>query len=250
VLTGFRDKEKSLGADFVADEVTGLNRSGNAVTAAQLRSGQQIEAAHFVNAVGAWAGEVCAMLGIDVPIEPLRRFEHFFECQDPIEPLPYIKDTRRLPFRPEGTRYSGGVPTLAEPRGYNFGVDNGYFEKAVWPALAHRFPQFERTRCGRALPGLYDQNDFDGNVMAGLCRIRLPGLEPVVVSDRGSGRPASGSQLGQDVRDVHAHGLVRDEQLGRDLSVGPPGRERSQHLELAAGQNRQRAAWYRSRTGA
>jgi FAD-dependent oxidoreductase domain-containing protein 1 len=116
VLTGFRDKAKSLGADFVADEVTGLNRSGNAVTAAQLRSGQQIEAAHFVNAAGPWAGEVCAMLGIDVPIEPLRRFEHFFECQDPIEPLPYIKDTRRLAFRPEGTGYSGGVPTLAEPR--------------------------------------------------------------------------------------------------------------------------------------
>jgi FAD-dependent oxidoreductase domain-containing protein 1 len=167
VLTGFRDKAKSLGADFVADEVTGLTRSGNAVTAAQLRSGQQIEAAHFVNAAGAWAGEVCAMLGIDVPIEPLRRFEHFFKCQDPIEPLPYIKDTRRLAFRPEGTGYSGGVPTLAEPRGYNFDVDNGYFEKAVWPALAHRFSQFERTRCGRTLPGLYDQNDFDGNVIIG-----------------------------------------------------------------------------------
>jgi FAD-dependent oxidoreductase domain-containing protein 1 len=117
------------------------------------------------NAAGAWAGEVCAMLGIDVPMEPPRRFEQFFKCQDPIEPLPYIKDTRRLAFRPEGTGHSGGVPTLAEPRGYNCEADNGYFEKAVWPALAHRFPQFERVRCGRTQPGLYDQNDFDGNVM-------------------------------------------------------------------------------------
>jgi FAD-dependent oxidoreductase domain-containing protein 1 len=167
VLTGFRNKAKSMGAGFVADEVTGLTRSGNAVTAAVLRSGQQIEAAQFVNAAGAWASEICAMLGIDVPISPLRRFEHFFECRDPIEPLPYIKDTRRLAFRPEGTGYSGGVPTLAEPRGYNFDVDNGYFERAVWPALARRFPQFERTRCGRTLPGLYDQNDFDGNVIIG-----------------------------------------------------------------------------------
>jgi glycine/D-amino acid oxidase-like deaminating enzyme len=167
VLTAFRNKAKSMGADFLADEVTGLTRSGNTVTAALLRSGQQIGAAQFVNAAGAWASEVCAMLGIDVPITPLRRFEHFFECQDPIEPLPYIKDTRRLAFRPEGTGYSGGVPTLAEPRGYNFDVDNGYFEKVVWPALARRFPQFERTRCGRTLPGLYDQNDFDGNVIIG-----------------------------------------------------------------------------------
>jgi len=167
VLTGFRNKARSMGADFLADEVTGLTRSGNTVTAALLRSGQQIGAAQFVNAAGAWASEVCAMLGIDVPITPLRRFEHFFECQDPIEPLPYIKDTSRLAFRPEGTGYSGGVPTLAEPRGYNFDVDNGYFEKVVWPALARRFPQFERTRCGRTLPGLYDQNDFDGNVIIG-----------------------------------------------------------------------------------
>lgn len=107
------------------------------------------------------------MLDVRVPIEPLRRFEHYFECQDPIEPLPYIKDTQRLAFRPEGSGYSGGVPTLAEPRGYNFSVDNGYFEHAVWPALAHRFPQFERTRCTSTMPGLYDQNDFDGNVIIG-----------------------------------------------------------------------------------
>jgi FAD-dependent oxidoreductase domain-containing protein 1 len=102
-----------------------------------------------------------------VPIEPLRRFEHYFESQDPIEPLPYVKDTARLAFRPEGRGYTGGVPTLAEPRGYNFGTDHAYFEAAVWPALAHRFPQFERTRCRSTLPGLYDQNDFDGNVIIG-----------------------------------------------------------------------------------
>jgi len=167
VLTGFRGKARSMGAEFLADEVTGLARSGNTVTAARLKSGQQIEASQFVNAAGAWAREVCAMLGVDIPIEPLRRFEHFFECQDPIEPLPYIKDTRRLAFRPEGRGYSGGVPTLAEPRGYNFDVDGGYFEMAVWPELAHRFPQFERTRCTRTLPGLYDQNEFDGNVIIG-----------------------------------------------------------------------------------
>jgi FAD-dependent oxidoreductase domain-containing protein 1 len=167
VLTGFRDKAKSMGATFLADEVTGLTRTGPSVTAAVLKSGRRVEAAQFVVAAGAWAKQVCALAGVTVPIEPLRRFEHYFECQEPIEPLPYIKDTRRLAFRPEGTGYSGGVPTLAEPRGYNFAVDRGYFERAVWPALAHRFGQFERTRCGRTLPGLYDQNDFDGNVIIG-----------------------------------------------------------------------------------
>jgi glycine/D-amino acid oxidase-like deaminating enzyme len=167
VLMGFRNKARSIGAEFMADEVTGLVRRGASVTAAELRSGERIEATHFVNAAGAWAKDVCAMVDVAVPIEPLRRFEHFFLSQEPIEPLPYVKDMQRLAFRPEGRGYTGGVPTLDEPRGYNFDVDYTYFANVVWPALAHRFPQFERTRCTSTLPGLYDQNDFDGNVIIG-----------------------------------------------------------------------------------
>jgi glycine/D-amino acid oxidase-like deaminating enzyme len=167
VLMGLKNKARSMGAQFIADEVTGLVRQGHRVSAAWLGSGRRVEASYVVNAAGAWAKEICAMIDVPVPIEPLRRYEHYFECQDPIEPLPYLKDTRRLAFRPEGAGYSGGVPTLDEPRGYTFDVDRSYFEDAVWPALAHRFPQFERTRCLSTLPGLYDQNDFDGNVIIG-----------------------------------------------------------------------------------
>jgi hypothetical protein len=63
------------------------------VSGVALASGGRIEADHLVNAAGAWAKEVCAMVGEAVPIEPLKRYEHYFETQDPIEPLPYIKDT-------------------------------------------------------------------------------------------------------------------------------------------------------------
>jgi FAD-dependent oxidoreductase domain-containing protein 1 len=167
VLMGFRNKATSMGVEFLADEVVGLVRKGKSVTTAKLTSGQLLEASHFVNAAGAWAKDICALLDIHVPIEPLRRFEHYFESQDPIEPLPYIKDTKALAFRPEGNGYSGGVPTLAEPRGYNFEVDDTYFERVVWPALAHRFPQFEKAICKGTRSGLYDQNDFDGNVIIG-----------------------------------------------------------------------------------
>jgi FAD-dependent oxidoreductase domain-containing protein 1 len=167
VLMGFRKKAQSLGVTFVADEVTGLQRSAFAVSAIETRSGQKIEATQFVNAAGAWTQDICTMLGFNAPITPLRRFEHYFECEEPIEPLPYLKDPERLAFRPEGKGYSGGLPTLAEPRGYNFDADHSYFDDVVWPALAHRFPQFERTKCKNTLPGLYDQNDLDGNVIIG-----------------------------------------------------------------------------------
>ncbi len=171
VLRGFRTKAVSMGAEFVSDEVVGMERDDSTVTAAVLTSGRRLGANQFVNAAGAWAMDICKMLGTAIPVEPLRRFEHYFEAQDPIEPLPYLKDTRRLAFRPEGKGYSGGVPTLTEPRGYNFDVDRSCFEEVVWPALAHRFPQFERTKCFSTLPGLYDQNDFDGNAIIG------PGLD-------------------------------------------------------------------------
>jgi glycine/D-amino acid oxidase-like deaminating enzyme len=167
VLMGFRAKARSMGAEFLADEVVGLVRQGHQITAVKLASGRELKASHVVNAAGAWAKEICAMVDVAVPIEPMRRYEHYFECQDPIEPLPYLKDTQRLAFRPEGKGYSGGVPTLGEPRGYTFDVERAYFEDAVWPALAHRFPKFERTRCVRTLPGLYDQNDLDGNAIVG-----------------------------------------------------------------------------------
>lgn len=171
VLRGFRNKALALGATFLTDEVVGMERGASHVRACRLASGQVLHADQFVNAAGAWAKDIAEMLGTSIPVEPLRRFEHYFESQDPIEPLPYVKDTAKLAFRPEGKGYSGGVPTLDEPRGYNFDVDPGYFDAVVWPALAHRFPQFERTKCFSTMPGLYDQNEFDGNMIIG------PGLD-------------------------------------------------------------------------
>lgn len=167
VLQGFRRKAKAVGAKYLTDEVVGIARDARCVRSVRLRTGMEIKVDHVVDAAGAWAKDICAMVEVNAPIQPMRRYEHYFETAEPIEPLPYVKDLARLAFRPEGKGYSGGVPTLAEPRGYNFEVDHGYFEEVVWPALAHRFPQFERTRIKNTLPGLYDQNELDGNMIIG-----------------------------------------------------------------------------------
>jgi glycine/D-amino acid oxidase-like deaminating enzyme len=166
-LMALRRKARALGAVLVDGEVGGIERAGRRVRSIALKSGKTIRTEAVVNAAGAWAQEICAMVGMQVPITPLKRYEHFFECQEPIAPLPYLKDVNRLAFRPEGKGYSGGVPTLEAKRGFDFEIDHDYFEAVVWPALAHRFPQFERTKCRSTLPGLYDQNDFDGNPIIG-----------------------------------------------------------------------------------
>jgi glycine/D-amino acid oxidase-like deaminating enzyme len=166
-LMALRRKAGALGAALIKGEATAIQIGGGLVRSVTLADGTVLKAGAVVNAAGAWAQQICDMVGMTSPITPLRRFEHYFECEQPIEPLPYLKDVNRLAFRPEGKGYSGGVPTLQEPRGFNFEADHGYFEAVVWPALAHRFPQFERTKCRNTLPGLYDQNDFDGNPIIG-----------------------------------------------------------------------------------
>lgn len=167
VLMAYRKKVRSLDVTLIQDEVVDIERDGKLVRSVRLKSGATLATANVVNAAGAWSPIVSEMVSQKLPITPLRRFEHFFECEDAIEPLPYVKDVNKLAFRPEGKGYTGGVPTLNEPRGYNFETDHDYFERVVWPSLAHRFPQFEKTKCKNTMPGLYDQNDLDGNPIIG-----------------------------------------------------------------------------------
>jgi len=167
VLQGLRRKARAVGAQLVTGEVAAIECEGKRVRRLKLRSGETIEADHVINAAGAWAKEIAAMVGLTVPIEPMRRYEHYFEPATPIERLPYVKDVNRLAFRPEGKGYTGGVPDLAEPRGFNFEVDHDYFERVVWPAVAHRFPPLETLKLKNTMPGLYDQNELDGNPILG-----------------------------------------------------------------------------------
>jgi glycine/D-amino acid oxidase-like deaminating enzyme len=167
LLQALRREAQSLGAAYVQDRVVAFAREGTRVRTATLESGITLSADHFVDAAGAWAGLVGAMAGLPLPIAPQRRFEHYFETPNAIEPLPYVKDLDRLAFRPEGRGYSGGLVNPDEPRGFNFDVDHGYFESVVWPALAHRFATFEAVRCKRTWSGLYDQCELDGNPIIG-----------------------------------------------------------------------------------
>jgi len=167
-LQGMRRKARSLGVEYVQAKVVDIINSGGRLTGAVLNTGGSIKAEMLVNAAGAWSAQVSAMAGMFLPVSPLRRFEHFFTGQNRIEPLPYVKDLQRLAFRPEGNGYSGGLVNSHEPRGFNFEVDHDYFERAVWPALAHRFPSaFEGVKCHRTWSGLYEQCELDGNPVIG-----------------------------------------------------------------------------------
>jgi FAD-dependent oxidoreductase domain-containing protein 1 len=228
LLQGLRRKARSLGVEYVDDRVVGIDHDAARARSLRLASGAAIGTDQVVNAAGPWAKEVAAMVGMPLPIEPLRRFEHYFETPNRIEPLPYVKDTARLAFRPEGRGYSGGLVNSDEPRGYNFDVDHDYFERVVWPALAHRFPAFEACRCRRTWSGLYEQNELDGNPVIGNWAGGIDNFH-VVAGFSGHGMmhaPAAGRAIAERI--VHGRYETLDlTRLGyRRIEANEPYRER------------------------
>lgn len=171
LLQGFKRKCVSMGVTFVHDRVAALHTRGAALTQARLASGADVRADAFVNAAGAWAGEVSALANVPLPVSALKRYEHYFTCGNPIERLPYVKDLSRLAFRSEGVGFSGGLVDGSVERGFDFEIEHDYFERVVWPAVAHRFPPFESAKCHRTWAGLYEQCELDGNPIIGATSI-------------------------------------------------------------------------------
>jgi FAD-dependent oxidoreductase domain-containing protein 1 len=212
LLWGFRRKAVELGAIYLQDRVVDAEADPAKVRAVVLASRARVVADAFVNAAGAWSGEVASMFGMQLPVTPLRRFEHYFAAGSPIERLPYVKDVARLAFRSEGKGFSGGLVNGNECRGFNFEVDHDYFERVVWPAAAHRFPAFEAAKCHRTWSGLYEQNELDGNPVIGRWS-RAPNLY-TVAGFSGHGMmhaPAAGRAIAELV----VHGRYRSLDLSR-----------------------------------
>ena len=167
VLQGLRKKALALGVAPVRDRVVNLIVRGRRVAELELASGTRVRADFVINAAGTWAASLAKLVGMDLPVYPMRRFEHFVELAEALPPMPLIKDPARLVVRPEGTGYAVGLVKSDEPRGFNLDLDPRHFEDVVWPALAARIPAFESLRLRREWAGLYDQNELDGNMILG-----------------------------------------------------------------------------------
>lgn len=205
LLWGFRRKAVELGATYIEGRVVDAACDGAKAVSVTLDTGSTIAASAFVNAAGAWSGDVAKLFGMVLPISPVRRFEHYFTPGSSVGHLPYVKDVSRLAFRSEGQGYSGGLVDGNVTRGYNFDVDHSYFEDVVWPAVAHRFPAFEAAKCHRSWSGLYEVNELDGNPVIGAWNSRLPNLY-TVAGFSGHGMmhaPAAGRGMAELI--VHGH---------------------------------------------
>jgi len=223
LMQAFRHKARDLGAVYIADEVVGL--APNAVT---LRAGGRLEARTIVLAAGPWSGEVAALAGIALPVEPRRRSVFVFDVRKPPGPTPLVIDPTGTWFRPEGRFHIGGTTPADgnDPAGAPLEVQHQEWDDMVWPTLAARVPAFEAAKVVNSWAGYYEYNTFDQNGIVG----RHPEIESLIFATGFSGHGIQQSPaVGRAVAELIVHGSYRTIDLRpfsyERISAGRPIRE-------------------------
>lgn len=165
LLEGMARRSRRLGATFVRDRVVEIERDNKGATGVRLESGGRITADVVVNVAGVWGTELSAQLGLKLPVEPMRRFDHYVESPMPFADYPFIKDPAGLAIRPEGPGLTAALVDFSTPGGWDLSIDKSWFEETVWPALVERIPQADELRLVSTWSGHYDQNRLDGQMI-------------------------------------------------------------------------------------
>ncbi len=167
----FRRQARARGVEYVANEVVAITRKGSRIDSVTLKSGQVIACGQLVNASGTRGAVTARMAGIDIPIEPRKRFTWIFTAERPLDrPLPLTIDPSGAHFRQDtATTYMAGGHAAHDPAVAfdDFEMDHTIWQDHIWPTIATRIPQFEAIRVIREWAGQYDYNTLDQNAIAG-----------------------------------------------------------------------------------
>lgn len=227
LMNGFRAKARAMGAGFTVDEVTGIARDRNRITAVSLRSGARIAAGTVVNAAGPRAAQVAQMAGLDIPVEPRKRSVFVFDCAACPQGsarvnagcLPLMIDPGGTYVRPEGRYFLTGTPPVEDPAvAYDdFTPRHAEFEDIIWPALAARSSAFEAIKLVNMWAGHYAYNTLDHNMILG----RHPDLPNLIFANGFSGHGLQQAPAtGRGVAELITYGGFRT------LDLSPFGVER------------------------
>lgn len=163
---------RERGVEYLCNEVVGMNRNatGRKVESVTLKSGETISCGTVVNASGPRAVLTSRMAGIEIPVEPRKRYTFIFDAENRLDrDLPLTIDPSGVHMRSDGTYYLAGCPPNEDPAvDYDdFEQDFSIWEEKAWPAIAARIPQFETIRLVNSWAGHYAYNTFDQNAILG-----------------------------------------------------------------------------------
>lgn len=171
VFDWFRRQARDKGAEYVASEVVDIEVANDRVQSVTLSSGQRITCGQLVNASGPRAARTAAMAGIDIPVEPRKRFTWIFSAEQPLDrDLPLTIDPSGVHFRQDGPEtYLAGCPADPDPavEPDDFVMDHNRWQDHAWPIIATRIPQFEAIRVVTEWAGQYAYNTLDHNAILG-----------------------------------------------------------------------------------
>ncbi|MBK0329551.1 FAD-binding oxidoreductase [Rhodobacteraceae bacterium F11138] len=173
VFDWWRRQSRERGVEYVQNEVVAINRNaaGNRVESVTLKSGDVVACGQVVNASGPRAAATARMAGIDVPVEPRKRYSWIFKADTPLDrDLPLTIDPSGVHVRENGggTYQCGGHADVDPAVDYDdYVMDFSIWENHVWPILATRIPQFETIKVQSEWAGHYAYNTFDHNAILG-----------------------------------------------------------------------------------
>ncbi len=163
---------KERGIEYVENEVVSMdkNTAGTRVESITLKSGEVVSCGTVVNASGPRAVLTARMAGIEIPVEPRKRYTFIFDAEQSLDrDLPLTIDPSGVHIRTDGTYYLAGCPPDDDPAvDYDdFVEDHSIWEQKAWPAIATRIPQFEAIKLINSWAGHYAFNVFDQNAILG-----------------------------------------------------------------------------------
>jgi sarcosine oxidase subunit beta len=214
-VMGYARRAGELGVTFLyRHEVVGREGAALKTTAGT------VEADRFVIAAGAWSGKLGRALGLEIPVEPVRR-----QCfvTEPLPALPHpipmtVDYTTGVYMHTESGGVLIGKADPDERPGFNEAADWGFLERVAELAI-HRVPVLEQARIKTGWGGLYEVT---------------PDNHPVL-GDAGGGFAVACGFSGHGVMHAPAAGMLVAELLltgktSLDISCLGPGRFREGKL--------------------
>jgi sarcosine oxidase subunit beta len=159
-MIGFMTWASERGATLWKNaSVTGISRNIDDRSFEVTTTRDTVSTRTVVNCGGPWAAPIARMVGIDLPVEPLRRM---LVPTEPFDQFPHtapmiVDMSNGFHFRPESRGFLLAWNDPEETPGYKTDFDPGFIEKILTRA-ADRVPVFENVAVNpqRAWAGLYE----------------------------------------------------------------------------------------------
>ncbi|MBM3259932.1 MAG: FAD-binding oxidoreductase [Candidatus Sericytochromatia bacterium] len=156
-LLGYLKRARELGVRVETERgATDLILEGGKVAGIRTTRGD-IATPHVINATGAWAAQVGRMVGLDLPIVPVRRHItttgalDWISTRDPM----MVDNGSGLYMHPEGQGLLMGMARHDEPSAFRTDVDEDFVITIVEAAI-HRMPRLEEASIATSWAGLYE----------------------------------------------------------------------------------------------